>query len=67
MIKLTRFIREQLQVELWRIENRTTQLMQLFHLLPGIERETGALDEMQVSEIKHYWLKFLKDDVEKNQ
>lgn len=69
MIKLyIDFIREQLQVELWRIEN-CIELLESDATVPFIARyrkeKTGALDEMQVSEIKHYWLKFKELDKRK--
>lgn len=69
MIKLyTDFIKEKLSVELWQIEN-CIELLENDATVPFISRyrkeKTGALDEVQVSEIKHYFLKFNELDKRK--
>ncbi len=67
MIKLyIDFIKDRLSVEVWQIEN-CIELLENDATVPFISRyrkeKTGGLDDVQVSEIKHYYLKFI--DLEK--
>lgn len=69
MIKLyIDFIKERLSVEVWQIEN-CIELLENDATVPFISRyrkeKTGALDEVQVSEIKHYYQKFIELDKRK--
>jgi uncharacterized protein len=62
MIKLyVDYIKDKLAIAAWQVEN-CIELLEGDATVPFISRyrkeKTGALDEMQVSEIKHYFIKF---------
>lgn len=69
MIKLyINYIKEKLQVSDWQVEN-CVDLLENDATVPFISRyrkeRTGGMDETQVSEIKHYYLKFQELDKRK--